>query len=103
MTFSEAGVLSGTPTEGGRFGFQVRVTDQRNRQDIQSIALFVEPVAFCDREENGNDPICSAEDDGGCTSVRTQRGALDAGSTALLGMVLFGWVALRPPPPQRLR
>jgi MYXO-CTERM domain-containing protein len=89
LTMSSDGILSGSPAEGGRFGFSVRVEDQVGRVDIQSITLLVEPKAFCQKEENADNALCNV-DDGGCTAVHVKSGGLDTGSMLALGLGAFG-------------
>lgn len=89
LSMSSDGILSGTPSEGGRFGFSVRVEDQVGRVDIQPITLIVEPKAFCQKEENRNDPLCNL-DEGGCTAVHVESGGLDTGSMLALFLGALG-------------
>lgn len=94
IRMTEAGVLEGTPEEGGRFGFSVRVEDQLGRVDIQPLTLLVEPKAFCEKEENANDPLCAPEDNG-CTAVGVRSGALDSGSVLMLALGALGLLVRR--------
>jgi hypothetical protein len=96
MTLSGDGVLSGSPADGGRYGFSVQVEDQVGRVDIQPITLLVEGKAYCDKEENANDPLCSdGGDSGGCTAVEVRSGGLDLGSAATLLLGALGLIVAR--------
>jgi hypothetical protein len=44
---SSSVVLSGTPTETGAYGFQVKVTDNKSRTALVDLALTVNPAATC--------------------------------------------------------
>jgi len=94
LELTQDGELRGTPEEGGRFGFSVRVEDQLGRTDVQPLSLLIEPKAFCEKEENQDDPLCVPEDTG-CTAVRVRSGALDAGSALALFLGALGLVTLR--------
>lgn len=92
MSISEDGRISGTPEEGGNFGFNVEVEDQNGRFDRQALQLTVNQGVFCDRPENEEDPRCVrlnqiAGDDGGCTAVRVSGGPLSVSSLLLLGLL----------------
>ncbi|HJL40388.1 MAG TPA: putative Ig domain-containing protein [Myxococcales bacterium LLY-WYZ-16_1] len=94
LTLTEAGVLEGTPTEAGEFGFQAEVQDQDGQIDRQPFQLSVAFEApFCERPENAEAAICAPADDGGCTSVSVRSGPLGWGSM-LMGVGLV-WALRR--------
>lgn len=88
-----AGQLSGTPTEGGNFGFVIRVTDQDGRVDTQPLSLQVAGLAFCELPENADSDVCNPTDPGGCTSMEVSDQPL--GVTSLLLLAGLAFLAVR--------
>jgi MYXO-CTERM domain-containing protein len=81
VTLSEAGALSGTPSEAGTFAFLVQVVDAQLRLAVQPLSLTIEP----------KDDVVQNPDDGGCTCV-TNDSQTDAPWTSMAGMLALGGI-----------
>lgn len=84
ITLSADGLLSGTPTDNGRYAFSVQVVDAQLRSDLQPLSLYIEAP-----------PEPTIPDEGGCTCVtnETETEQPWASMFALLGM--GGFIMLR--------
>ena len=91
MELSSDGLVTGVPTEAGRFGFSVQAEDALGQIDTQVLAIVVDGQPYC--EANPNDDICIPVP-GGCSTAPGARGPLGSPSFLLL-MAATGLIAWR--------
>lgn len=92
LSMSSDGLLSGTPTEAGRYGLAIRWEDQIGRVSVQPLTLIVEPArAFCERPDNQDAEACL----GGCDCRGAPAGGGSGAAFGALAVAAAGWVRRR--------
>lgn len=94
LSMSTDGLLSGTPTEAGRYGLAIRHEDQDGRVSVQPLTLIVEPARpFCERPENQGTEACL----GGCDCRGASAGGGANGALGLMAVAALWWIRRRDP------